>query len=151
MQLTEYFRQVSEVQAELEAHLDPISGIDKSWRRNASLAWLTFEFDQEGSPFSLASLAMSEKSNHRPSYHVTLILDYLERYGDASTAYNDVRPFAERLTAGDRSQLLHALLFNESQKTEIQGGEDPRPSPTLIPLNQDVSYAFQWSSVRLGI
>jgi hypothetical protein len=113
--------------------LRPDSGIDKSWRRNAALAWLTFNFDERESPFSLST--DPSPSCYHPFRQFALILEYLEQYGDASTAFNDVRPFAERLVPDERRQLLNKLLLNGSKQKQA---ETP-VTVSLSPLNQDVS------------
>jgi N-terminal acetyltransferase B complex non-catalytic subunit len=99
MHFTNWSSYVSKVRDEVEAHLDPASGIDKSWRRNASLAWVKLAF--EGAVESTAVTGESTK--------VDTVAKYLAVYGDAATAYNDLRPFVERLNAKEREVLLGRL------------------------------------------
>jgi N-terminal acetyltransferase B complex non-catalytic subunit len=80
--------------------LDPACKIDKSWKRNASLALIKISFESS-SPFQ-----------GQPHDKIPVILKYLEKYGNASTAYNDLRPFVERLSTEDRKRLLDLLLKN---------------------------------------
>lgn len=84
--------------AEVEAHLDPACRIDKSWKRNASLAWVKISFESS-TPFE-----------GQPHDRIPIIAKYLEKYGNANTAYSDLRPFVEQLSADDRKQLLDLLL-----------------------------------------
>lgn len=116
--------------AEIQAHLDPNSRVDKSWRRNASLAWLKLSF-QKPSP--------SEPGID--SEWVQSLLTYLEKYGDATTAYNDLRPFAERLGPEDRIQLVRILtgnsIFGDAEKAK---DGKPQPSGDLSPSSEDVRF-----------
>jgi len=84
--------------AEVEAHLDPACEIDKSWKRNASLALVKITF-VSSSPFQ-----------GQPHDRIPVIIKYLQKYGNASTAYNDLRPFVEQLNVEDRKQLLELIL-----------------------------------------
>ncbi len=84
----------------MEAHLNPTSGIDKSWIRNASLAQVKLLFD--------SSSAFSSSQQGR----VSAIVKYLQGYGNASTAYNDLRLFVEQLNSNERKQLLEILKGN---------------------------------------
>ncbi|KAE9381361.1 hypothetical protein N431DRAFT_424923 [Stipitochalara longipes BDJ] len=108
----------SKVQAEVQAHLDPASGIDKSWRRNASLAKLKLLF--EGST-AFSSLQLSSKEGNGNFNKVTAITNYLREYGKASTAYNDLRPFVESLSPLERKELVENLknnnIFSDASKT----------------------------------
>jgi N-terminal acetyltransferase B complex non-catalytic subunit len=69
---------------------------------------------------------------------VTAIVKYLQRYGKASTAYNDLRPFVERLNSDERKQLLEILksntVFSDSEKIgdgQYPTKEDVNPHFTL--------------------
>ncbi|PVH88261.1 hypothetical protein DL98DRAFT_508974 [Cadophora sp. DSE1049] len=97
----------SQVRAEVEAHLDPICKIDKSWKRNASLALVKLAFESPSKP-SISS------GDNDVSYRVTTISKYLQDYGSASTAYNDLRPFVGHLSQDERKQLRSVL----DRKTE---------------------------------
>ncbi|CAL3964286.1 unnamed protein product [Diplocarpon coronariae] len=91
------------VRAECQAHLDPACGIDKSWKRNASLALVTVAFE-DLTPFSESVL-----NDDDISYKVTTIVNYLQAYASASTAYNDIKLFVGQLSQDERKQLLGAL------------------------------------------
>jgi N-terminal acetyltransferase B complex non-catalytic subunit len=119
------------VVAEIQAHLNPNSGVDKSWRRNASLAWLKLSF-QSPSP---------SESGMDPE-RVQSLLTYLEKYGEATTAYNDLRPFAERLGPEDRIQLVRILTGNSDfgDAEKFKDGK-PRSSKALSPSSEDVRFA----------
>ncbi|PBP18509.1 cytoskeleton organization protein (Dec1) [Diplocarpon rosae] len=93
----------SQVEKECQAHLDTACGIDKSWKRNASLALVTIAF-KASTPFS-----ESVQKNGDMSYRVTTILKYLQEYANASTAYNDVKHFVGQLSQDEREQLLEVL------------------------------------------
>lgn len=107
------------VHAELKAHTDSSSGIDKSWRRNSSLAELKFK-SESISPFS----ETPEYENNSGEIDTTKgvlsdILEYLHRYGDATTAYIDLRPTIETLNQRQRSQLL-AKITESRQKFKVR-------------------------------
>lgn len=110
----------------MEAHLNPTSGIDKSWSRNALLAQVKLFFD--------SSTAFSSSQQGK----VTAIVKYLQRYGKASTAYNDLRPFVERLNSDERKSLLEILksntVFSDAEKIgdgQYPTKEDVNPHFTL--------------------
>src|SRR6266498_4484957 len=55
---------------------------------------------------------------------IPIVFKFLQKYGDASTAYEDLRPFVERLDTEERAQLLNLLvsykIFEDSD--EVKGG-----------------------------
>ena len=61
------------------------------------------------------------------------IIKYLRGYGKASTANNDLRPFAERLSPIDRKQLLDRLNNNDVF-SDLSNGYDGK-----YPTKEDVS------------
>ena len=103
-------RYLAEVQAELEAHLDPASGIDKVCRRNCLLASLKFSFENI-LPFSDPGVSepadeTTSQGSGQVSNRIPLLVKYLREYGDTNTAYNDIRPFVGRLKLDERTQFL---------------------------------------------
>ncbi|RDL34632.1 uncharacterized protein BP5553_07760 [Venustampulla echinocandica] len=92
------------VVAEVQAHLDPACGIDKAWKRNASLAWVKSSF-ADSTPFYLG------KGPDKVSGHdrIPILLQYLHQYGTATTAYNDLRPFVQQMKPEECRQLLAVL------------------------------------------
>ncbi|KAL2064750.1 hypothetical protein VTL71DRAFT_3888 [Oculimacula yallundae] len=100
----------SQVQTEVEAHLDPACKIDKSWKRNASLALVKLAFERSDTSLT------SSKVGSLP-YRVIVITTYLNQFANASTAYNDLRPFVGRLGQDERKQLLNEL----DKKVAAQG------------------------------
>jgi hypothetical protein len=71
------------------------------------------------------------------------LLTYLEKHGAATTAYNDLRPFAERLGLEDRIQLVRILtgnsIFGDSEK--LRNGK-PQSRGLLCPSFEDVGFVF---------
>jgi N-terminal acetyltransferase B complex non-catalytic subunit len=118
-----------EVEAEIKAHLDPKSGIDKSWRRNASLASLKFALTPTSS-FS---------SFDTPDYKTDLIVQYLQQYGNTNVAYTDLRTVISSLDSQDLDRLLSILLQSKSGASEALNDGEIQPKGSLSPLNQDVS------------
>ncbi len=94
------------MRAEVEGHLDPTCGIDKSWKRNASLALVKLAFESS-TPFS----APPQENGHLSNRLITL-LKYLQEYGNASTAYNDLRSYVRQLSQDERKKFLEALDKN---------------------------------------
>lgn len=86
--------------------MDPESGIDKTWRRNAALAWVKFCF-KTATPFSVipGPNGMGQQLNHIP-----IIIKYLQKWGDTTAAYTDLKPYITRLDLPERKQLLELLL-----------------------------------------
>lgn len=74
---------------------------------------------------------------------VESLLTYLEKYGEATTAYNDLRPFAEKLKSKDRILLIRTLtgnpLFGDSDKLKDGNSQN---TGNLRPSFEDVSYIF---------
>lgn len=127
--------------AEIQAHLDPSSGVDKSWRRNASLAWLRLSF-KNPPPFE-PSIGAAK---------VQTLLAYLKNYGEATTAYNDLRPFAERLEVDDRILLVRTLTGNSSfgDSERLKDGY-LQPSEKLCPAQEDVSHSLTLLAQRVSL
>jgi N-terminal acetyltransferase B complex non-catalytic subunit len=71
------------------------------------------------------------------------LLTYLEKHGEATTAYNDLRPFAERLELEDRTQLVRILTSNSSfgDSEKFRNGK-PQSRGWLCPEFEDVGFVF---------
>ncbi|KAJ5032454.1 uncharacterized protein L3040_009058 [Drepanopeziza brunnea f. sp. 'multigermtubi'] len=106
----------SQTWIEVKAHLDPECGIDKSWKRNASLALVKITFESS-SPFSETT-----QENGGLPHRVTASIGYLQNYASASTAYNDLRPFIGKMSQEERKQFIGALdkdtLFENGEKSQ---------------------------------
>jgi N-terminal acetyltransferase B complex non-catalytic subunit len=139
----------------LEAHLDSASGIDKPWRRNAAIVWLELTFDK----ITRASeLGLSQEGNDHPTTsnglpeRIVVIVQYLQKYGSTSVAYEDTRPLVQKLQPAERTKLLDILLSNSldaSYKTDTQQLETERKS--LSPRNQDVSETSKTRTLWLSL
>jgi len=121
--------------AELEAHLDPESGIDKTWRRNASLAWVKFCFEA-ATPFSVIPGA---DGKGQVLNHIPIVFKYLLKFGDANTAYKDLRPYVERLDIEERSQLLELLFKSDVFGAEVARERVLEEITNIGPRDEDVS------------
>jgi hypothetical protein len=121
----------------VEAHLDTTAGIDKPWRRNAAIVWLDLALDQAKSVSkSNLSKGTHEVSSHENGQHLertAIIVEYLQKYGNTSVAYEDIRPHAENLEPDERSELLEVLLKNTSDRSMPEASR-----MTLSPQNQKV-------------
>lgn len=89
--------------AEVEAHQDPKCEIDKSWKRNASLAWVKISFANTNS-FALGSDSSQDR--------LSIIVKYLKQYGTATTVFTDLKPFVQQLEPEERKRLLKILTEN---------------------------------------
>ena len=95
---------------EVAAHLDAASGIDKAWRRNASLAWLRTIFADASTGFRLTGPKHDTSEGVGENCgKVAAVIQYFEKFGDATTAYADIRVYAERLDIAERKMLLKIL------------------------------------------
>lgn len=95
----------------MEAHLHAGPVVDKTWRRNAALAWVKFTFEAK-TLFSSLAIASPPKDSQLNS-RVAAVVMYLQNFGAATTAYNDLRPFAERLNIDERTELSALLMGNK--------------------------------------
>ena len=82
----------------------------------------------------------SAYSNSRPvSEKISTVIKYLQEYGKASTAYNDLRPFVERLSPEERIQLSATLrsksIFSDADK--IVAGPYPAKEDVRAPFYID--------------
>lgn len=100
-------RYYEDIRSEVKAHLDPACKIDKSWKRNASLAKVKFIFESS-TAFSQDNF-LEDVRNGTNMTRLSAVVDYLQEYGDANTAYNDIRKFVEALKLNERVQLLSML------------------------------------------
>jgi N-terminal acetyltransferase B complex non-catalytic subunit len=66
------------------------------------------------------------------SDEVTAVVKYLQEYGKASTAYNDLRPFVECLSSDQRKQLLEIL------KTDAVFSDAEEAGTRIYPAKEDV-------------
>lgn len=123
--------------------MDPNSGIDKPWRRNAAIIWLDFA---SSSARQLTDIDVVECDGQDPSSNLghlasrtTIIVEYLQKYGDTSVAYEDVRPHVESLEAQERSGILEVLLRNTFNRTDdTEDGASESMESSLSPENQKV-------------
>ena len=118
------------VEAEIKAHLDPKSGIDKSWRRNASLASLKFALTPTSSFSSIEAAG----------FKTDLIAQYLQRYGGTNVAFTDLRLVIPLLASQDLNQLL---LILQGKKRSLSEGSKVQEG-SLYPLDQDVSWGSSY-------
>jgi N-terminal acetyltransferase B complex non-catalytic subunit len=77
--------------------------------------------------FESSTAFSSSKSNR-----VAAVVKYLQEYGKASTAYNDLRPFVEYLSSDHRMQLLEIL------KTNTVFSYDEEAGTRIYPAKEDV-------------
>ncbi|KAF8863346.1 hypothetical protein BDZ45DRAFT_583867 [Acephala macrosclerotiorum] len=121
-----------QIRAEVEAHLDPSCNIDKAWKRNASLASVKLTFES-WTAFSQDHPAVNGEIV-KPTPYLSSVVQYLQMYGDASTAYNDLRQYVELLNSGERAQLLKIL----NEHTKLETSQQP-----IGPSKPDLSTASQ--------
>lgn len=72
--------------------------------------------------------------------HIPIVFKYLQKFGDAITAYNDLKPFVERLDTQERSQLLKVLIQSDVWATTNDVAEKSTENKSLGPLGENVSF-----------
>lgn len=135
---------MKKIRAELEAHLDPDSGVEKSWRRNASLAYVKFHFQN-----CVAFSSDSENiTNNSLSIETIALIKYLYEYGDTYTIYGDLRPFLEVLRPSERSKIFSILT---SSVTTIDLACHDEQKKLLIPMVEKISSTDVSSTQKIDI
>jgi N-terminal acetyltransferase B complex non-catalytic subunit len=113
--------------------LNPAAGIEKSWRRNASLAWVKLHFE-------ISKIQQVAQEDEEFYSRVATVLKYLHEFGHASTAYNDLRQFIEQLTSEESTQLLAILETNTVFRTSDKVTDNATmPQDGAYPTDKDVS------------
>ncbi|KAH8602738.1 N-acetyltransferase B complex non catalytic subunit-domain-containing protein [Bisporella sp. PMI_857] len=102
------------VNSEIKAHLEPLSGVGKSWRRNASLAKLKFSFESAVPFLRNPNEQSSDSVLVEGSGVLSPILEYLLHYGDATTAYIDLQPSVEKLNREQHKSLLEKITISRN-------------------------------------
>jgi N-terminal acetyltransferase B complex non-catalytic subunit len=78
---------------------------------------------------------------------VGAVVNYLQEYGKASTAYNDLRPLVERLRPVERTQLSTILrgkaVFSDAE--EVEAGQYPTKKDVRFPISSFIAYCAGWS------
>jgi len=93
---------------------------------------------ENATPYSITQ--NSSKEAGQMPIRVFAVVKYLQEYGAASTAYNDLREFVERLNIEERKKLLSVLRCNN-----IFGGSEKLDDGQVMfeeesyPNDQDVS------------
>lgn len=93
----------------LMIHVSPEARLDKTYRRNAHLAMLTFSLKN---PQSSEILTISDGENFKienVSTSVSALFTYLHEYAENPSAYGDVSAHIESLTTAERGMLLEIL------------------------------------------
>lgn len=121
--------------------MNPTARIDKSWRRNASLAWVKLHFE-------ISKIRQVAQEDEELCSRVAAVLKYLQEFGHANTAYNDLRRFIEQLTSEESTQLLSILKTNTIFRRPDKVTDDATIAQDGgYPTDQDVSQVFleiQW-------
>ena len=66
--------------------------------------------------------------------HIPIVLKYLQKWGDANAAYNDLKPFVARLDAQERAQLLKLLIKSDVYATTTASQERGSDIEQRLPL-----------------
>ena len=121
--------------------MNPTARIDKSWRRNASLAWAKLHFEIP----KIRQVAQEDEGLYS---RIGAVLKYLQEFGHANTAYNDLRQFIEQSTSEESTQLLSVLKTNTIFRRPDKVTDDATMAQDgAYPTDQDVSQVFleiQW-------
>ncbi|KAH8815250.1 N-acetyltransferase B complex non catalytic subunit-domain-containing protein [Xylogone sp. PMI_703] len=123
LKLTEEHRE--KIPLEVEAHLAKDSGVDKTYRRNASLALLHYKFelhrDTQSAPVDvlIQSLSISGADDSARESLLTSIMQYIKENNDGPAMFNDVRPYVERFPDSELQDLVKTLLPCESNFRKV--------------------------------
>ncbi|RKF76353.1 N-terminal acetyltransferase B complex subunit arm1 [Golovinomyces cichoracearum] len=128
--------------SEIIAHLNPDLGFDKSWKRNASLAYVKFQFEN--------SVSFSDDSENSLcgsfSIKTIALLKYLYEYGHTSMAFIDLRPYFESLTTTEGTKLCNIL----AQKSKfIDHCNEREQNNELTPILEKLSSIDLSSSAEM--
>jgi hypothetical protein len=141
-------RSHDKVRDQISAHVASISGVNKTYRRNASLATMKFAFDLEKNgkvrDFGYPPIGYTR--------HITpqaaSILEYLFKYGHTASAFGDVKEYIEKLAKRDQQQLIwcsRAILMGRVQWAWVEdhvGTQAPLwTSPQPVSLKNLQRYA----------
>ena len=112
--------------------MNPTARIDKSWRRNATLAWVKLHFE-------ISKIWQVAQEDEQLCSRVAAVLKYLQEFGHANTAYNDLRQFIEQLSSEESTQLLSILKTNTIFRSPAKVTDDATIAQDgAYPTDQDV-------------
>jgi len=82
--------------------------------------------------------------------HIPILFKYLQKWGDVSASYNDLKPFVARLDAQERSQLLKVLIHSDVYTTTMRKSESKPSQGSLGALGEDVGTTVANTLNRVG-
>jgi len=135
----------------LTMHTSPEAKLDKTYRRNAHLAMLSFSFSN---PPSSERFTVSDGENLKIENVPTVVyalFSYLHFYAENPSAYNDVSAFIESLAPADRAIFFDISKEMHTQKTIIVYSSEEKDGVPLSTLyaKRKVSY-YQHFSTQLA-
>lgn len=128
----------------LMIHLSPEAGLDKTYRRNAHLAMLSFTLDNP-QPCETYTVSDGEKFKiENVPTSVSALFTYLHEYSENPSAYGDVSAHIESLTTAERKILLEILKRMLDCKIFVlystEGNQDSEKSHATVYPIREVSY-----------
>lgn len=128
-------RSHDKVRDQLKAHLAPTSGLNKTYKRNASLANLSFCFelqkDGENRTFVIPSGSRFPGIDPRQA----ALMTHLSQYGHTASAFGDVKRYVETFSQGEIAELfgkgipILGLRFPWAWVDEVEDVEKPDIAP----------------------
>lgn len=99
-------RSHDKVRDQIKAHLAPTSGLNKTYKRNASLANLYFTFDLQKDGEDRTFVIPSGTRFPRIDPRQAALMTHLSQYGHTASAFGDVKRYVETLSQGEIAELF---------------------------------------------
>ncbi|KFY28541.1 hypothetical protein V493_02880 [Pseudogymnoascus sp. VKM F-4281 (FW-2241)] len=123
------------VRDQIKAHLSPNSGLNKTYKRNASLANLSFCFklERDGEDRTFVIPSGSRFSGIDPRQGA--LMTHLSQYGHTASAFDDVKDYVESFSQGEIQELfgkgipILGLRFPWAWLEDAGDGETPIVAP----------------------
>lgn len=100
-------RSHDKVRDQIKAHLSPTSGLNKTYKRNASLAnlYFCFHLQRDGKDRTFVIPTGTRYSEINPKQAALMM--HLSQYGHTASAFGDVKRYVETLAQDDISDLFN--------------------------------------------
>lgn len=106
MTYTNLGRSHDKVRDQVKAHLAPTSGLNKTYKRNASLANLFFCFNLQKDGEDRTFVIPDGSRFPGISPRIAAIMMHLSQYGHTASAFGDVKRYVETFSQGEIAEML---------------------------------------------
>ncbi|KFZ13020.1 hypothetical protein V502_06820 [Pseudogymnoascus sp. VKM F-4520 (FW-2644)] len=123
------------VRDQIKAHLAPTSGLNKTYKRNASLANLYFTFDLQKDGEDRTFVVPTGIRFPRIDPRQAALMTHLSQYGHTASAFGDVKRYVETLSQGEIAELfgkgipMLGIRLPWAWVEDAGGGENPTVAP----------------------